>query len=392
MTNEIEEFECIVSAPVNIALVKYWGKRDESLILPFNDSISLSLNEEHLGTVTTVRFSTAYDNDSISLNGKDISITERLQNVLDEMRRMARKNAIKKKLNASELMKKSRFRFRIETCNNMPTAAGLASSASGLASVTFGLAVALGIERDVELSSIARVGSGSACRSVFGGLVRWHAGVEESGIDSIAQQVMTHDQWPELRLLILVVSDTKKTVGSTAGQQRSLMTSKIMLERPKITKERIDEIIWAYKGKNFPALAEVTMRDSNQLHAICMDSYPMIHYLSDVSFKLIDFVTAFNELVGSTKLGYTFDAGPNCFLLMEEETISIVKYLIKSCFLNDEEIRFGSGVAECSEKLAAEYQPLLDQYKVCKGSVQYAFQTHVGSGPKIIQPVTKYEP
>ena len=101
---------------------------------------------------------------------------------------------------ASVLMRISGYKFKIVTENNMPTGAGLASSASGLASVAFGLAVALGVEKEIELSKIARIGSGSACRSVFGGLVRWHAGKEESGEDSIAEQIAPDTQWKGKRL------------------------------------------------------------------------------------------------------------------------------------------------------------------------------------------------
>ena len=140
-----DEFECVVTAPVNIALIKYWGKRDTELILPYNDSLSLSLDEEKLGqssifkitcniktykgTKTTIEFSTDYEDDTLNLNGKDIEISERLANIIDELRRLARKEAIKSKMDASKLMRLCRYRFRIKTENNMPTAAGLASSA-----------------------------------------------------------------------------------------------------------------------------------------------------------------------------------------------------------------------------------------------------------------------
>ena len=85
------------------------------------------------------------------------------------------------------------------------------------------------------------------------------------------------------------------------------------------------------------------MRDSNQLHAICMDTYPPIHYLNNISFSLIDFVTSFNKIGAGPSLAYTFDAGPNCFLLMEEKTLPIVTAVLKECFLKDPaDIRFGS--------------------------------------------------
>ena len=97
----------------------------KSLIIPYNDSISLTLDETHLGTKTTVRFSTDFLEDSMILNGAETEISNRVRNVIEELRRRARKVAIRKKVAATELMKLSRYRFQIVTENNMPTAAGL---------------------------------------------------------------------------------------------------------------------------------------------------------------------------------------------------------------------------------------------------------------------------
>lgn len=388
--DEPEEFECTVTAPVNIALVKYWGKKDQSLIIPYNDSISLTLDEAHLGTKTTVRFSTDFLDDSMILNGAETEMSNRVQNVIEELRRRARKVAIRKKLAATELMKLSRYRFQIVTENNMPTAAGLASSASGLASLTLAIAVALGIDREVELSAIARQGSGSACRSMHGGLVRWHSGTDESGVDSISEQVMAESAWPSLRVLVLIASDRKKSIGSTAGMQSSLQSSKIMLDRPQITRERIDEIVWAFKSRNFAALAEVTMKDSNQLHAICLDTFPPIHYLQEASFGLIDFVHAFNDCVGETKLAYTFDAGPNCFLLLEKADVPLVSRLLQICFLEDSTIRFGTTSNDADINLA-KFEALIGRFQANKCSISYAIETKMGSGPKILSPVSPRE-
>ena len=108
----------------------------------------------------------------VNLNDHNEPISERLQNVIDELRRLARKEAIRRKSSSAELMNISRTKFKIKTKNLMPTAAGLASSASGLASLAFGLARCLKISEKTDLSPIARLGSGSACRSLAGGLVQ----------------------------------------------------------------------------------------------------------------------------------------------------------------------------------------------------------------------------
>jgi len=375
-------YEIEVASPVNIALVKYWGKRDVSLILPFNDSISLTLDENYLGTRTVVRYSTEFVDDEICLNGKDIEISERLQSVIDELRRLARKQAIKKKLPAAQLMKLSRTKFQIKTKNLMPTAAGLASSASGLASIAYGIAQALKLT-DINISQIARLGSGSACRSISGGLVQWYSGEEENGSDSRAEQIYSSDHWPELCFLVLVVSQNRKKIGSTAGMQKSLETSSMMNTRNQIVDERIKEIKWAFSVKNFESLAEVTMRDSNMLHAICQDTYPPIFYLNETSHALINFVTQFNQLSKEIKLAYTFDAGPNCFLLMEKQSLPLVSSLIKTCFLADQSIR--NGISE-EVSIPEEFSELQKTFIDYKGEVEYAIQTNIGSGSKVVVP------
>lgn len=106
------EWECTVEAPVNIALVKYWGKKDEELILPYNDSVSLTLDETVLGTRTTVSYSATYEEDTLVLNGEEQQISRRLENVIEEIRRAFRKHAVRNKMNAQNLMIMTRFRFR----------------------------------------------------------------------------------------------------------------------------------------------------------------------------------------------------------------------------------------------------------------------------------------
>lgn len=140
-----------------------------------------------------------------------------------------------------------KFSFRIVTENKMPTAAGLASSASGMACITFALCTALGIAESVDMSRLARLGSGSACRSIYGGLVQWEAGTEEDGSDSIAKQIYPAHAWPELRVLVLVVNGEKKKIGSTKGMQMSIETSDFMISRPKQCKDRIQEVCWAFQ-------------------------------------------------------------------------------------------------------------------------------------------------
>jgi len=121
------------------------------------------------------------------------------------------------------------YKVHIASVNNFPTAAGLASSAAGYACLAYALARVYGVESD--LSEVARRGSGSACRSLYGGFVEWQMGERADGKDSIARQVAPESHWPELRVLILVVSAEKKLMGSTAGMQSSVETSSLLRVR-----------------------------------------------------------------------------------------------------------------------------------------------------------------
>uniref|UniRef100_A0A7C9E293 diphosphomevalonate decarboxylase n=2 Tax=Opuntia streptacantha TaxID=393608 RepID=A0A7C9E293_OPUST len=171
--------------PTNIAVIKYWGKRDETLILPVNDSISVTLDPNHLCTTTTVAVSPAFDRDRMWLNGKEISLAGgRYQNCLREIRKRA--TDVEDKGNGIRIAKNDweNLHVHIASYNNFPTAAGLASSAAGFACLVFALAKLMNVREDEgQLSSIARQGSGSACRSLYGGFVKWIMGNVSSRYD-----------------------------------------------------------------------------------------------------------------------------------------------------------------------------------------------------------------
>ena len=205
--------EVTVTAPVNIAVIKYWGKRDKKLILPTNSSLSCTLSQDHLHTRTTIRASPTFTRDRLWLNGVEerIDASERLLNCIITTRQLRTELESKD----SSLPPLSAWGLHICSENNFPTAAGLASSASGYAALVSALAKLFELPHDgQELSKIARTGSGSACRSMFGGFVAWEAGQKDDGSDSYAVQVAPANHWPDLQALICVVSDAKKTVSS----------------------------------------------------------------------------------------------------------------------------------------------------------------------------------
>lgn len=361
-----------VIAPVNIAVIKYWGKRDEELILPLNDSVSATLDTSIMCAKTSVCARPEFKEDEIWLNGKKESFSNpRLQNCLREIKSRA---AAEKSVNEDFL----KWNVRVCSENNFPTAAGLASSAAGYAGVVTALAKLYKVKSDV--SSIARLGSGSACRSVYGGFVRWHAGINPDGSDSIATQIEDSNHWPEMRALVLVVGETKKKTSSTIGMRTSAQTSDLLKHRVNnCVPQRTQEIIEAIANKDFSKFAEITMRDSNQFHAICLDSYPPFVYMTAVSHLIIGFIHKYNEVSGGIKVAYTFDAGPNaCLYLLEQEVpkvISLIRHVFPSSFPD----KFITGLKCKEEVLSPELIHMFEPQ--AQDLIKYVIHTKVGEGP-----------
>eukprot|EP00124_Ichthyophonus_hoferi_P000760 Ihof_evm2s31 gene=Ihof_evmTU2s31 len=319
--------EVTCTAPVNIAVIKYWGKREEDLILPINSSLSATLDQSQLKTTTTVVADSSFTEDRIYLNGKEEKISNpRLQNVLCEMRGRA------SDVTGSEQAALVQCKVHIISKNNFPTAAGLASSASGYACLVYTLATLFNVDTNT-VSSVARVGSGSACRSMYGGWVRWDKGVSTDGKDSIAVQTHTTEHWPEMQILILVVSDHKKTTSSTSGMGTSVQTSDLIMHRANVVvPQRLAAIEKAITDKDFETFGRITMQDSNQFHAVCMDTYPPIFYMNDVSRAIVNLITQYNAAQGAVKAAYTFDAGPNAVIYALKENMSDIVSLVSHYF------------------------------------------------------------
>ncbi|XP_076802963.1 diphosphomevalonate decarboxylase-like [Clavelina lepadiformis] len=367
------------SAPVNIAIIKYWGKSCQKLNLPMNSSLSLTLNQDHLQAKTTIATSSTFIKDRIWLNGKeqDVEGNTRLQACLKEIRRLARLQAVKRNEDVHRVTRCSQ-KVHISSRNNFPTAAGLASSAAGYAVLVAALGQLYRV--DCDLSGVARCGSGSACRSMLGGFVEWVKGGKSDGTDSIAQQFVGEEHWPELRVLIVVTSAQTKAVGSTEGMQRSVETSALLQHRvDNVVPDRMKALTDAILNKDFSAFAEICMKESNQLHAVCQDTFPPLRYLNNVSEQIIRFVHAYNEHCSDTRVAYTFDAGPNAFLFVLERHLSEVASLIYKIFgpATDNATDFFRG-----ERFKAYQSDLPDfETKICPTSAEYVICTKAGPGP-----------
>lgn len=311
-------YRASTTAPVNIAVVKYWGKRDAKLNLPTNSSLSVTLSQDDLRTLTTASCSPAYTEDVLLLNGEPSDLTgARTQACLRELR--ARRAALEAQ--DGSLPKLSAMKLLLVSENNFPTAAGLASSAAGFAALVRAIADLYALPASpTELSLIARQGSGSACRSLFGGYVAWRMGAQADGLDSQAVEVAPAAHWPGMRALILVVSAAKKGVSSTSGMQQTVATSGLFQQRiADVVPANMQRMEAAVAARDFAAFAEVTMRESNSFHATCADTYPPIFYMNDVSRAAVRAVEAINAAAGRTVAAYTFDAGPNAVIYFLEE-------------------------------------------------------------------------
>lgn len=364
-------YKVSVTAPVNIATLKYWGKRDKALNLPTNSSISITLSQNDLRTLTTVACSSSFPKDEFYLNGKQESLSApRTQACLADLK------SLRAELESQDpsLPKKSTFHLKIVSENNFPTAAGLASSAAGFAALVYAIATLYDLPQDAsEISKIARKGSGSACRSLFGGYVAWQMGELNDGSDSKAVQVADVNHWPSMKALICVVSDDKKDVPSTSGMQSTVSTSDLFSHRVSETvPKRYTQMCEAIHNKDFQTFAKLTMLDSNSFHAVCLDSFPPIFYLNDTSKKIIKLVHQLNETENKFIVAYTFDAGPNAVLYYEQENEDKVLSALLPYFSQlpgfkkpQKEFKYDLGIAEI------------------KG-VSRIISTQVGSGPTVV--------
>lgn len=286
----------------------------------------------------------------------------------------------------------STYAVHICSRNNFPTAAGLASSASGFAALVASLAALYKLQATPsELSLIARQGSGSACRSLFGGFVAWQMGAASNGSDSLAVEVAPQSHWPDIHALICVVSDDKKGTSSTAGMQLTVETSPLLQHRIKyVVPERMKAISEAILAKDFDSFARITMQDSNQFHAVCLDTFPPIFYMNDVSRAIIALITEYNRVAvangGKLKAAYTYDAGPNAVIYAPKENMKEIVSLIVKYFPQAEPFKdpfglFAQGVG-AGGVVSGFNEAVAKPFGV--GAVKGLIHTRVGDGPRVL--------
>lgn len=302
--------------------------------MPTNSSISVTLSQDDLRTLTSAATSPEFAEDVLWLNGKQESLkNDRIKACLSDLRELRRQLEDEN----SSLPKFSEWYLHIVSENNFPTAAGLASSAAGFAALVVAIAKLYQLPQSPSvISKIARKGSGSACRSLFGGYVAWESGILNDGSDSKAVEIASSDYWPEMNAVILVVSSDRKDTPSTSGMQLTVKTSDLFQQRiSNVAPKRFEKMKQSILEKNFQKFAELTMKDSNSFHATCLDSFPPIFYLNDTSKKIIKLCHLINEFYDEIIVAYTFDAGPNAVLYyLKENESKLFAFIYKLFHLN----------------------------------------------------------
>jgi len=282
----------------NIALVKYWGKRDEALILPHQSSLSVTLAP--LSVRTSVEFGAGAD--AVRINGEPAKGQElaRVIAAIDLVRAQVRGlgGAV------------------VDSQGDFPKAAGLASSAAAFAALAVASRAAAGLKRDpVAESMLARQGSGSACRSVQGGVCVWHRGQRPDGTDSYATQAFTADHWPQLRLLVAMVSAEEKDVKSRDGMRSSVETSPFYAAWAQSAEADIAPMLEAVKAKDLERVGLLAERNAWRMHASAIAADPPLCYLAPATLSLIRAVSQARRK--GLPAFFTLDAGPNPVLLTD---------------------------------------------------------------------------
>lgn len=298
-------------ANANIALVKYWGKRNKELILPFNSSISMTC--DGLWTKTTVDFSDAYTNDSIIINDEELKKDEKdIMGHIGRIRNMAR---IKE--NA-----------KIVSESNFPVAAGLASSASGLAALTVAAVKAAGFNlKERELSILARLGSGSASRSICEGFVEWYKGEKEDGSDSYAETIAPKSHWPEFTMIATIVSEAKKKTSSRAGMVQTVATCPYYDGWLKTVKDDLDIVRSGILERDFTKVGSTAEMNALKMHATMMTTKPPIIYWEPATLDIMHHIMAWRG--EGLEAYFTMDAGPQVKVMCLQKDVKEIENRLK---------------------------------------------------------------
>ena len=291
------------AACANVALVKYWGKRDLEANLPAVGSISLTLDgleaQARISADTKERFTSR----GAPVTGK----------------------AHKAMVQFLDWLAASRghdIALAVDIETNFPVAAGLASSAAiYCATASAGLSF---LEAEVsrrELSTIARRGSGSASRSVFGGLVEWHRGANAQGDDSFAEPLLGPDDW-KLGMVVAILDEGKKKTSSRDAMQHVAETSPLYSGWLGAQEDDLQSMREAIRTRDFPAMGTITEESTLRMHAVTMAARPAVLYWKPATLQVMETVREMRE--GGLDAYFTMDAGPQVKVLCQQDDMSKV--------------------------------------------------------------------
>lgn len=291
-------------APVNIALCKYWGKRDIELNLPLTASLSIAL--PNYGTHTQLQVIDA-PADRIIVN----------DHLIDNETEFATKLIAFLDLFRTE----KTWHLEIQTTSDVPIAAGLASSASGFSALVLALQQLFQWNLSLtELSILARLGSGSACRSLWPGFVLWQAGIATDGMDS--HGIAIEKKWPGLMMGLLIFHQEAKSISSRDAMQRTVTTSQLYCSWPAQVEQDIQQLQQAITLQDFNLLGSTAEHNALSMHATMMSAWPPIIYTSSSTLTAMQKVWSLRA--AGIPVYFTQDAGPHLKLLFMREHANII--------------------------------------------------------------------
>lgn len=300
-------FSAKFRAHTNIALIKYWGKRNKDLFLPVTSSLSLTLDAFY--TDTEVEFDTSLTSDVFYLNGvlQNDFHTAKVSRFLDLFRNEANRLGL--------------F-ATVRSINYVPTAAGLASSASAFAALAGACNSALDLKMDTQrLSTFARQGSGSASRSLLGGFVEWHKGQGDDSDSSYAEAFDNAD-W-DLAMVFVLVNRQAKKIDSRLGMEHTNKTSPFYQLWPQEVAQDLAKIKPAIKAQDIDAVGAIAEHNAMKMHAMTIAANPSFTYWEPGSIEAMHIVQQLREDGISAYI--TMDAGPNVKVLCRASDAERVK-------------------------------------------------------------------
>ncbi len=291
------------AACANVALVKYWGKRDLEANLPAVGSISLTLD----GLEAQARISA---NPRERFTSRGAPVTGKAHDAMVQF------------LDWLAASRGHDIALAVDIETNFPVAAGLASSAAiYCATASAGLSFLEAAVSRKELSTIARRGSGSASRSVFGGLVEWHRGANAQGDDSFAEPLLGPEDW-ELGMVVAILDEGKKKTSSRDAMQHVADTSPLYSGWLEAQEEDLQSMREAIRTRDFSTMGTITEESTLRMHAVTMAARPAVLYWKPATLEVMETVRQMRE--GGLQAYFTMDAGPQVKVLCQQNDMAAV--------------------------------------------------------------------